>query len=204
LCPITSRGRETLLRTTERLSEHTGRFSVGTSRPRDRTGRLSGRTRRVPCTERTGPVHGKRGVMGPPIEVRAKCRAARAVRQDGFVGRVIQVARRRDRGRSARHGRSRDRTARVFVLRIRDLMSVQLESPRRSRRVTGSCGSGFCPVAGTPCRSGETPCSAGEASCGTEGLVLCDDGTGPRRPWDPSCASHGVDRLHHGTWGDGA
>ena len=82
----------------------------------------------------SGPVHGKRGVVGPAIEVRAQRMADRALRRDRFVGRVLEVARRHDRGRSARHHRSRDRAARVFVLRIRDLMVVQLESLGRSRR----------------------------------------------------------------------
>jgi len=66
--------------------------------------------------------------MNPAIEVRARYRAGHAVRQDWFMGRVIEVARRCNRGRSARQGQSHDRTARVFVLQIKGLMLVPIES----------------------------------------------------------------------------
>jgi hypothetical protein len=116
------------LRARKRLSDHTRRFSVGTRRPRGRTRRLPGCTRRVSWAERASPVQGKRGVMDPAIEVRARYRAGHTVRQDGFVEPGIDVVRRCNPGRSGRQGRSHDRTARVFVLQIRGLTVVPIES----------------------------------------------------------------------------
>ena len=106
------------------------------------------------------------------------------------VGRAIEVARRHDRSRTARRGRTHGRTGRVFVLRITDLMVVRVGSIGRWRRIAllDEAGPTVVRISVHVRSRGRLVCMERRVVCAEKRLV------GPR---ERSCARDRVDSCAH-------